>query len=811
MGRIYSCLVGEHDLRLVLVALLICLSATWTAFQLADRARATAALRAQGWLAAAGTVLGCGIWATHFVAMLAYDRGLPVGYDLPLTALSALIAATVSTSGFMLLARAPGRAATAGAVLGLGAVAMHYTGMAAIRLPAEQRWDGPLVALSILLGTGLAAAAAAQARRRLRAAALLTAAIGGLHLTGMAAFEPVPAPAIAVTAAELSRGALAAGITTAALVIIGFAAIGARLDRHLARRSLREKERLRTLAEATFEGLVLHAQDGIRDLNGSALALLGAGRAELLGRRLEELVVPGSGQALARGLGAAAPSRCEVELLQPDGSRVPVEVLSRPLEPGRDGLRVTALRDLRERRAAEERIRHLAHHDQLTGLPNRALFQDRLALALGIAERQGLGLAVLCLDLDRFKEVNDSHGHPVGDALLVEVARVLADAVGTSDTVARLGGDEFAILQVGAEQPEAAAQLAERLVALLSRPLAAGGVGLEIGVSVGVALFPHDGREAGELLVKADHALYRAKSEGRGGFRMFEPGMESRLKERRRLERELRDGLSQGQLALFFQPQAEAASGRILGFEALLRWPHPSRGLVEPATFIPLAEETGLIRPIGRWVLRTACAEAAGWPDDLRLGVNLSPVQFARGDLPDLVAGVLAETGLPPERLELEITEGVLLRDTANVLRTLERLKVLGVRIAMDDFGTGYSSLSYVHRFPVDRIKIDRSFVADLLTRPQSASIVRAIVGLGDSLGVEVVAEGVETADQLHALRQERCAEVQGYLVGRPMPAEAVLPFLAREARGEPAAAASGAPGPQRELATCVRSGSPSR
>ena len=452
MERIYSCLVREHDLRLVAVALLLCLAATWTAFQLADRARAASGSRALAWLVAAGGVLGCGVWATHFVGMLAYELGLPTGYDLPLTAFSAIIAAAVSTLGFILLAAAPAHAAAAGAVLGLGVIAMHYTGMAALRLPAEFGWNPGLVALSIALGSGLGAASGWMAGRRLLASLLLSAAICGMHFTAMAAFEPTPTPLLDVSASELSRGALAIGVTAAAVMIIAFAATGAGLDLHLAGRSLREEERLRTLAEATFEGLILHEHGRIRDLNGNAAELAGLSRGALLGRRLDELIEAKDHKTLACCLAAAAPCRSEVDMVRPDGTKVPLELLSRQLDsrPGAPG--VAALRDLRERRAAEERIRHLAHHDQLTGLPNRALFLDRLASALVMAEQQGLTVAVLCLDLDRFKEVNDSHGHPVGDALLTEVGRALGSAVRASDTVARLGGDEFVILQVGASR-----------------------------------------------------------------------------------------------------------------------------------------------------------------------------------------------------------------------------------------------------------------------------------------------------------------------------------------------------------------------
>jgi diguanylate cyclase (GGDEF)-like protein len=469
------------------------------------------------------------------------------------------------------------------------------------------------------------------------------------------------------------------------------------------------------------------------------------------------------------------------------------DFLTKPVNTGELKARLTNLLALRrahlqlqdrgrwlaeEVRKATERALHLANHDPLTGLPNRALFRDRLELALAQARRDGERLAVLCLDLDRFKEVNDTLGHPAGDALLQRVASGLRDASREGDTVARLGGDEFVIVQVGAGQPVGAAELAARLTALVAQE-GGSGSGPDVEASIGVAVFPEDGADVDTLLTKADMALLRAKADGRGTFRFFEPAMDAKLQARRALEWELRAALRRGEFLVHYQPQADARTDGIVGFEALVRWSRPGHGLVPAGEFVPLAEECGLIRPLGEWVLRTACMEAARWPSHLRLGVNLSPLQV-RADLPPLVAAVLRETGLAPGRLELEVTEGVLIKDIDNALDVLTRLKALGVAIAMDDFGTGYSSLSYLQRFPFDRIKVDRSFVAGLLDRPEAAAIVRAIITMSASLSMASTAEGVETEQQLVHLRQEACGEVQGFLIGRPMPAEAVLPFLLR-------------------------------
>jgi len=383
-----------------------------------------------------------------------------------------------------------------------------------------------------------------------------------------------------------------------------------------------------------------------------------------------------------------------------------------------------------------------------------------------------VAVTVLCLDLDRFKAVNDLTGHSGGDRLLTEVAARLRGSVRDHDTVARLSGDEFAIIQLGAAAVESASALAERLVKTMALPFDLDGQHMVIGTSIGVAIFPGDG-EAGEDLVRAaDTALYRAKGAGRGTYRFFEADMDARLQERRLLERDLREALAVGQFELHYQPLVGCSSDDVLGFEALVRWRHPERGLVSPVEFVPLAEECGLIVQLGEWVMRTACAEAARWQNGQTIAVNLSPVQFRHADLARQILTILKQTGLPPERLELEITEGVLIEDTARTLETLSRLKEAGISVSLDDFGTGYSSLSYLQRFPFDKIKIDRSFIWEMERNADSMAIVRSVIALGRSLRIKVIAEGVETPEQLALLQTENCDQVQGFLLGRPRPAQ---------------------------------------
>jgi diguanylate cyclase (GGDEF)-like protein len=429
--------------------------------------------------------------------------------------------------------------------------------------------------------------------------------------------------------------------------------------------------------------------------------------------------------------------------------------------------------DITERTQAEAKIKHMARHDALTNLPNRIAFRDSMEQALA-RSRRGEQSAILCLDLDHFKGVNDTLGHPTGDALLRAVTERLKQCLRETDTVCRLGGDEFAVLQADIARPEDAGALAQRLIAAISQPYDLNGHHVVIGTSIGIALAPQDGDCVEQLLRNADMALYRAKADGRATYSFFEPGMDAQIQARRTLELELRSALANGEFELEYQPVVSVETEQIVGCEALVRWRHPERGLVQPAEFISIAEEMGLIVPLGEWVLRQACRRAATWPEHVKIAVNVSPAQFKSRTLYQIVASTLAETGLTASRLELEITESVLLHDNETTLATLHHLRALGVRISMDDFGTGYSSLSYLRSFPFDKIKIDRSFVRDLSKHGDCAAIVKAVAGLGQGLGIVTTAEGVETRAQMDTIRAEGCTEVQGYLFSPPKPAHII-------------------------------------
>jgi diguanylate cyclase (GGDEF)-like protein/PAS domain S-box-containing protein len=476
-------------------------------------------------------------------------------------------------------------------------------------------------------------------------------------------------------------------------------------------------------------------------------------------RRREELI------------GQGARSRFIWEL----GDGRTLAVTHQPMEEGW----LTTYEDITDRRAAEAQIAHLAHHDALTSLPNRALFHEELDRALALA-RRGSALALHYLDLDQFKAVNDTLGHPTGDSLLQAVARRLQNGVRETDTVARLGGDEFAIVQTAIESATDAVGLASRLIHALQAPFEIGGQQIVIGASIGIALAPEDGLDADQLMKCADLALYQSKFDGRGVHRLFRAEMDAAMRARHTLETDLRQALRAGQLRLFYQPLIDVRTRAVVGFEALLRWQHPANGLVPPDRFIPLAEETGLIIPIGEWILGEACAAAARWPGGLKVAVNLSAAQFKSRNLIPAVTAALDRSGLDPGCLEIEITESVMLQGTEATLTTLHQLRESGIQIAMDDFGTGYSSLSYLRRFPFDRIKIDQSFVRGLGKRADCIAIVRAVTALGTEIGMAITAEGVETTQQLDTLEQAGCTEAQGFLFSPAVPESAVQDLLRR-------------------------------
>lgn len=557
------------------------------------------------------------------------------------------------------------------------------------------------------------------------------------------------------------------------------------------RRRSEEHARLAAaVVDNTIEGvLIADAQARILSVNAAFTRFMGYAAEELLGRTPSLLKSTRHDAAFFRGMWsellAQGHWQGEIWNRRKDGAVVPA-VLSLSVvrdETGDVTHYVGMYTDISQQKAAEAKLDFLAHHDPLTGLPNRLLFQSRLEQALREAGRGGEMLGVLLLDLDRFKDVNDSYGHLVGDQLLQHVAQCLSGRLRVADTLARLGGDEFALLMRKLQHAEDAARVAEDLMAALAQPWRSeGGLEVTAGVSVGICVYPQHGQDAQALLQGADAALYRAKGDGRNAYRYFADEMTTAARERLRLESRLRRAVAQGQLRLHYQPQVELATGRIVGAEALVRWQDPDEGLISPLRFIPVAESTGLIGAIGSWVLAEACRQGQRWRQAgmpaLTLAVNVSPRQFFLGDLAEEVAMVLRDTGFPADCLELEITEGALIEREQDALATLHRLRALGVRLAIDDFGTGYSSLAYLKRFPIDVLKIDRSFIADIPRDADDMAISTAILALGASLGLKVLAEGVETQAQFDFLQARGCALYQGFFRSPPLPADGFAQLL---------------------------------
>lgn len=784
MYKVFSCLVNEHDYGMVAIAGLVCLSASLTAFRLYSRMNGARGLARAAWLLFTALVAGSGVWATHFLGMLAYDPGVKTGFSPTGTIMSLMVSVLFMGAGFF--------AATAnrerdyvnqlagGLLIGLGVGAMHYTGMSSFVTQGHVVWESATIGLSVILGVvgaSLALILAGDGRGFLKQAlggATLTVAVCALHFTGMGAITIVPDATVVVPDQLFSGGLMTLAVTsiTGLIMLAGLGAVF--IESQTTQSAL---ERIRTLANAAYEGIVVVQQGTIKDANAAFCEMAGSTLDELLGKPLIDGMLTFDD---AKGVHTDTADRREGRMQPVDGGKsIPVEIFARLMDDGARaetrGLTVLAVRDLRERRSAEEKIRYLAEHDGLTGLPNRNALQARLAAVLDRVEASGEHLSLICVDLDHFKEANDLHGHLAGDAVLVEAARRLQDSVASPSFAARLGGDEFVVVHIADQdhdQATAASELAGQLLEALKEGMTYEGQDLAMAASLGVSLYPDDGRTGEALLANADMALYRAKESGRGAYRFFKREMDETIRERRNLARELRQAILDEDLVVHYQPQARACDGEICGFEALVRWKHPTRGMIPPIDFIPLAEETGLIVSLGEWVLRKACVEAAAWTRPLSIAVNLSPLQLNQPNLPTLVHEILIESGLPASRLELEVTESALFKDYQRALDNLRRLKALGVRIAMDDFGTGFSSLSTLQSFPFDKIKVDKSFVENIHRDARATVIVKAVLGLGRSLDIPVVAEGVETPEQLEFLRGEDCAEVQGYAIGRPAPAD---------------------------------------
>ena len=917
MYRVLTCLTTEHNLWLVLLAGIICLLASHMAVLLVQRGRLAQGSARWIWLAVAGASGGFGIWSTHFIAMLAYDPGVVVGYEAQLSLLSLAMAVVATFAAVTCAAFLNGMTAyvAGGLLFATGVASMHFTGMLAIEFPGEISWSDGHVVASIVLGAVFATLAYAltlngrsDGTRKYVSTLMMTLGVVSLHFTAMGGVTVTPAAETLDPSSLLSPSLMIATIATISLSLLTCGLTAAYFAVRAEKRAAVGEENFKRLVQGVTDYAIymLDLDGKVSNWNAGAERTKGYAAEEIVGRDFSTFY---SAEDRAKGMPqraleiARSEGKFEAEgwryrkdgtsfwahvVIDPiyddngalvgyakitkdqtkqkaDADRInqvsrnldialenmsqgiclfdkderlvlanrhyskifgfpegfaavgrsyrdiveqgyllrlkdPAIAMPRAVEhyehamkivrsgagaavlPFSDGRSIQSIytateeggwvvtfEDITQRLESEKKINYLARHDSLTGLPNRAVFNETLGQEIVLAERSGGKVAVIGIDLDKFKEINDQHGHAAGDMVLVELTRLMNEVLQPGEFVARFGGDEFAAIKCFDDIAEVH-DLIARLERCLVGEITIDAFEVKTGASLGVAIYPQDARDPEQLLANADLAMYRAKASLITRVCFYEGAMDEAARERRALAQDLWEAIDRQQFHLHYQVQKSVSSGKTTGYEVLLRWEHPVRGNVPPMDFIALAEECGAILPIGEWVLREACRVAASWDEPHKIAVNLSPIQLAHQDMAAIVRNVLVETGLNPRRLEIEITESSIITDKDRALHTLRQIKALGVSIAIDDFGTGYSSLETLRAFPFDKIKLDRSFMNEVETSQQAKAIIRAILALGQSLDVPVLAEGVETQDQLDILQKEGCDEAQGYLLGRPRP-----------------------------------------
>ncbi|MBB6510596.1 diguanylate cyclase (GGDEF)-like protein [Rhizobium soli] len=776
MQYVYTCLREAHDQSLLLLAGLVCLVGVYASFAVARHAARAEASVKRRWAMIAIMAAGCTAWSTHMIGLLAFQPGMLSGFDPVLTVLSlGLTIVGIGLSvGSIIGSRSRPRRLIAGVFLGISITLLHYLGQYSYVVTGHVRWNYGLIAWSLILSIPLFGAALVAAGERTPAvrncaSLLLIAGISILHFFGMAALQLEFDPRIELPSSALSPEIVAPVVATvsAGLVLLGL--VGVRLAVAAKAQLARDRKKLRQLADLAVEGLAICDGETIDAVNASLARLAGC-TSDSLARKALSTLLPNVDIS-------AIPEHEEedAELLTTSGQMIPVRVLWKSVSVGSRQQTVIAVRDQSERIRNEHKIRSLAYSDTLTGLSNRLQFNEALASRCTEAAMSGTGFALFFLDLDRFKTVNDTLGHMVGDELLVRVSKRLSARRSSASLIARLGGDEFALI---IDDKGSVAEIAVVIIEVLSKPFLIDGSVIDIAGSIGISMFPEDGGDPSTVTRHADLALYAAKHAGGSTYRFYEESMSVTAEHRRLLEIDLRRALSRDEFEVHYQPQVDPKTGKVQGAEALARWRHPTRGMIPPAEFIPVAEEISLIGDIGAWILRAACVEASTWPHDITVAVNLSSVQLRDKSFPLTVLSALEASGLPASRLELEITESALMQDEALAFDTLQTLRAMGIRISMDDFGTGYSSLNYLRRFPFSKIKIDQSFIRHAPQDYECVAIIQAITTLASKLHMCVTVEGVETDEQRAFTIAEGCDQIQGYLISRPVDAASMRQFL---------------------------------
>ncbi|WP_407519948.1 putative bifunctional diguanylate cyclase/phosphodiesterase [Methylobacterium oryzisoli] len=779
MYRLLTCITDEHIPGLLALNGLIGLATAYTLFALMADARRGPLPPTRYRLArqlVVGVAAGGGMWSTHVLGMLAYDpAGISFGFEAASMAL-AFGLGILLVCGTLAIARSPraGAPALAAALLALGFAGLHVLGLEGTVVPGRVVWDLPLAAAAVAAGTGLSALAMTLGLRRtglparLAASVLLTLGICGMHVLALAAATVVPDAGVVVPALIVPREAAAWCVAAACALLLHLAAHSLVADARAAALEV-ALERLRGLTEAAFEGIAICRDGAVLDVNPSFCGLVGRSAASLRGESLDALTEPGS-PPLRAACGTGEDPRSVETLLRRAGGAVPVEVRAKPW---RDGTYVLAVNSLREQREADQRLRQIAVRDLATGLPNRVAFDAALRTQITACVRSNAAFALHRIDLDRFKDINVVIGHAAADQVLATLAKRLVQGVesGTLDRVFRLGDDEFAVIQVGTGPQRSPEAVALQIVEHLSAPVVVADRQVPVSVSVGIAVWPEDGSGAEMLLRRSGLALDRAKLDGGSRHCRFDESLVGAIEARRALQADLAEGLRADAFSVVYLPVVSFATRGVVGHEALLRWRHPVLGEIPPSRFIPLAEASGAIVDLGRFVLREACRAAVSWEGAPLVCVNVSGVQLRTDEIVTLVDATLAETGLPPQRLQLDVTETILIDDRHRIAQRLEALRRRGIRVALDDFGKGLSSLQLPRDIPFDAVKLDVSVIRSLLVPREQRGVVEAMIRLLHQLGRVIVAEGVETKEQWDVLQRAGCDFAQGSLFGTPRPA----------------------------------------